>query len=250
MKQFFAPKPLFAAVLAPLLLGMLACSPDKRDAGTTASTEAQAPAKPDAAQPAATVDVPAGAYTLDKSHASLLFRVDHIGFSKYTARFKRFDAQLQFDPGNLAASSVNATVDVSSLETDFPDPAKLDFNAQLLNKDWLNAQQFPQMTFRSTAVQVMAPNTMRITGDLTLHGMTKPVTLDATFNGGYAGHPMDPNARIGFSAHGSLNRSDFGIATGIPAPGTKMGVSDAVEIIIEAEFSGPPLANATPPAAQ
>jgi polyisoprenoid-binding protein YceI len=114
----------------------------------------------------------------------------------------------------------------------------------------LNAQQFPQMTFRSTAVEVTAPNTMRITGDFTLHGVTRPVTLDATFNGGYAGHPMDPNARIGFSAHGSLNRSDFGIAAGIPEPGTKMGVSDAVEIIIEAEFSGPPLARTTPAAAQ
>src|SRR4051812_30450072 len=75
----------------------------------------------------AAAKVPAGAYTLDQAHASLIFRVSHLGFSNYTARFKRFDAQLQFDPANLAASRVNVTIDARSIETDFPDPAKLDF---------------------------------------------------------------------------------------------------------------------------
>jgi polyisoprenoid-binding protein YceI len=90
-------------------------------------------------------------------------------------------------------------------------------------------------------VQLTAPNAARVTGDFTMHGVTRPVTLDVTFNGGYAGHPMDPNARIGFSGKGVLKRSEFGIATGIPAPGSKMGVSDEVEIILEAELTGPPL---------
>jgi polyisoprenoid-binding protein YceI len=92
---------------------------------------------------------------------------------------------------------------------------------------------------------VTAANNVRITGDLTLHGVTHPVVLDAVFNGGYAGHPMDPHARIGFSAQGTLKRSEFGIAFGIPAPGSTMGVSDDVDVIVEAEFSGPPLPNAT-----
>jgi polyisoprenoid-binding protein YceI len=78
------------------------------------------------------------------------------------------------------------------------------------------------------------------------------VILDVTYNGGYAGHPMDPHARIGFSAKGTFKRSDFGIAFGVPAPGTTMGVGDDVQIAIEAEFTGPPLptapAPATPPA--
>jgi polyisoprenoid-binding protein YceI len=77
--------------------------------------------------------------------------------------------------------------------------------------------------------------------------VTRPVSLDAKFNGGYAGHPMDPHARIGFSARGSLKRSEFGIAFGVPAPGSQFGVGDDVEIIIEAEFSGPAW---TPPPAQ
>lgn len=190
---------------------------------------------------ASTANVPAGAYTLDRSHASLLFRVNHLGFSNYTARFRRFDAQLQFDPANLAASQVVASVDVNSLETDFPDPATLDFNATLTGAEWLDAARFPRMEFASRRIATTGANTVRIDGDLTLRGVTRPIVLEARFNGGYAGHPMDPRARIGFSARGTLKRSEFGIAYGIPAPGTTMGVSDEVEIVIEAEFSGPPL---------
>jgi polyisoprenoid-binding protein YceI len=183
--------------------------------------------------------VPAGTYALDKAHASLIFRVDHLGFSMFTARFKRFDAQLEFDPDNLKSARLSATVDATSLETDYPDPAKLDFNSVLQGKDWFHTAEFPEMTYRSRDIEVTGPDSMRVIGDLTLHGVTRPVPLNVKFNGGYAGHPMDPHARIGFSAHGSLNRSEFGIDVGIPAPGTKMGVSDAVDVIIEAEFSGP-----------
>ncbi len=183
--------------------------------------------------------VPAGTYTLDKSHATLIFKVNHLGFSNYTARFKKFDATLQFDPNNLAASSVSASVDVSSLETDYPEPDKHDFNKQLRGPEWLDAAKFPQMTYRSKKITVTAGNRLHIDGELELHGIKQPVALDAIYNGGYAGHPMDPHARIGFSAHGGLKRSQFGIAYGIPEPGSTMGVGDAVEIIIEAELSGP-----------
>ena len=136
--------------------------------------------------------VPAGAYTLDKAHASLIFRVNHIGFSNYTRRFKRFDAKLQFDPANMARSSVTVSVDATSLETDYPSPEKLDFNALLQNEQWLDTAKFPQMTFRSSKVEVTAPSTLKISGDLTLRGVTRPMVLDATYNGGYEGHPLDP----------------------------------------------------------
>jgi polyisoprenoid-binding protein YceI len=185
------------------------------------------------------MNVPAGDYTLDKSHAQLLFRVDHVGFSNYTAQFKRFDAQMKFDPANLAASSVTATIDPRSLDIVNPPAGFVD---SLLGKDWLDAKQFPQIAFVSTAVQQLSATKARVTGDFTLHGVTKPVTLDVTFNGGYAGFPpYDPNARIGFSARGTFKRSDFGITYGIPEPGSKMGVSDAVDFMIEAEFTGPPI---------
>ncbi len=185
--------------------------------------------------------VPAGAYRLEPSHATLLFRVNHLGFSNYTARFKRFDASLRFDPRRIAASEVNVTVDVRSIETDFPDPAKVDFNKQLQGADWLDAERNPMMRFRSLKVVPTSGNAFRIEGELTLRGITRPMKLDARYNGGYAGHPMDPNARIGFSAIGQLKRSNFGMTAGIPAPGSTMGVGDDVEIIIEAEFTGPPL---------
>lgn len=186
-------------------------------------------------------EAPAGEYKIEPSHASVTLRVDHLGFSKYTARFKTLDGTLKFDPADPAKSSIEAAIDVGSLETDFPFPEKVDFNAELTGPGWLDAKQFPQITFRSTRIDLTGERTMDLHGDLTLRGITKPVTLQATFNGGYAGHPMDPNARIGFSARGRIQRSEFGVSYGIPAPGTTMGVGDDVEVWIEAEFTGPPL---------
>lgn len=224
------------SILLTLVLLALAASAQQQTlaAGTTQ--------KADEAPAASTAAVPAGSYTLDKMHASLIFRISHLGFSNYTARFKHFDAQLKFDPENLAASKLVVTVDANSLETDFPNPALVDFNAQLKGDEWLNVARFPEIVFESRAIDVTGRNTMRVNGILTLHGVKRPITLETTFNGGYAGHPMDPNARIGFSAHGTLKRSEFGITYGIPAPGTTMGVGDDVNVVIEVEFTGPPLA--------
>jgi polyisoprenoid-binding protein YceI len=182
---------------------------------------------------------PAGEYRIDKSHTSILFRVDHLGFSRYTARFLRYDATLQLDPANPSAAQLTATVETASLETDYPDPETLDFNAMLTGPQWLNAEAHPQMRFVSRRIEMTGPATARIHGDFTLRGITRPLVLEARFNGGYAGHPYERNARIGFSAHGTLLRSEYGVDLGIPAPGTTMGVSDAVEIIIETEFTGP-----------
>jgi polyisoprenoid-binding protein YceI len=220
-------------LLACAAAALAACSqkhPTEATSSSDASTSVPAPAP---------VNVPAGAYTLDKSHASLIFRVDHVGFSNYTGKFRTFDAELQFDPANFAASSVTVKIDPRSLDVDNPPAGFVD---SLLGKDWLDAGRFPEMTFKSTNVETIAPGKARITGDFTLHGVTKPVVLDATFNGGYASHPMDPRARIGFSANGKFKRSDFGITYGIPEPGSKMGVSDQVDTVIEVEFSGPPAA--------
>src|SRR5688572_14741288 len=97
-------------LIACTLVALAACSPKNPEKTESPPVPASTP---EPVKPAA-VDVPAGTYTLEKSHASLIFRVDHLGFSNYTARFKRFDAQLQFDPANLAASSVTATIDARS----------------------------------------------------------------------------------------------------------------------------------------
>ena len=221
---------------------LTACALVALAAGSAGNSAMSAATTQSATAYPAPLPAPAGAYSLDKAHASLLFRVNHIGFSNFTGRFAHFDVKLYFDPANPTASTVTATIDPRSLETDNPPAGFLDM---LHGAKWLNAAQFPQMIFRSSKIELTGTNAARIVGALTFHGVTRPVSLDAKFNGGYAGHPFDPHARIGFSAHGSLKRSAFGIAEGIPAPGTTMGVSDDVEIIIEAEFSGPPLAPAS-----
>jgi polyisoprenoid-binding protein YceI len=219
-------------------LALTACEPagEKKADTPKPASETSGPIKP------VITTAPSGRYTLDKMHASLLFRVSHLGFSNYTARFKSFDATLDLDTQTPANSKLEVTVDATSLETDFPDPKVVDFNAQLQNAEWLDTATYPTITYRSTAIGLTSPNTAVVTGDFTLHGVTKPLTLNVTFNGGYPGlADLDPNGRVGFSARTVLKRSDFGITTGIPAPGSNIGVGDDVEVIIEAEFSGPPM---------
>jgi len=192
-----------------------------------------------ASTPTNTPAPPKGVYTLDKPHTSLIFRVSHMGFSNFTARFTRLDARLETDPSKLTASKLEVTIDPASIESDnAPDG----FLAMIAGKGWLDAQDFPQMNYRSTKVEQIGANKVRIDGELTLHGVTKPVVLEAKYNGGYASQPMDPHARIGFSASAKFKRSDFGITVGIPAPGSIMGVSDEVEVVLETELSGPAVA--------
>jgi len=183
---------------------------------------------------------PAGQYQLDKSHASVLLRVNHLGFSTYTTRFSRLDAALTFDPSNIPASKVVTTIDAASFEMDAAPQMCLDI---VKGPQLLDTVKFPQMVFKSERIRMTGAKSMEISGTLTLHGVTRPLVLTATFNGGYPGVPnMDPQARIGFSAHGSFKRSDFGMAFGIPAPGTMIGVGDLIDFSIETEFTGPPLA--------
>lgn len=218
------------------LVALSACSP-RPDGAETAAAAPEPKAAPAAAQPPA--DAPAGQYTMDLTHTRVTFRVSHIGLSRYTAHFNKVDGKLAFDPANPAAQSVTATIDANSLDTDYPDP-KLDFSA-LVQKEFLDAANHPQITFKSTKVEPTGPRTARVTGDLTLKGVTKPVVLEATWNGGYKPGAMDPSgARVGFSAHGTFKRSDFGVSYGLPAPGTTMGVGDEVEVIIETEFTMKP----------
>lgn len=236
-------------VLTLVLAALAACS--QKSAPPQAQTEpaqaapAAAPAAEPAGEPskaaalAAAVPVPAGDYKVDRAHTTLIFRVSHMGFSNFTARFRRLDAQLHFDPQNLPGTQLTATVDVRSIETDYPDP-KYDFNGELQGEPFLNAGKFPEMTFRTTSVEDLGNQALRVHGELTLRGVTRPIVLDATYNGGYGGMAMDPAARIGFSAHGVLRRSEFGITGGIPAAGSNLGVGDRVAVIIESEFIGPP----------
>jgi polyisoprenoid-binding protein YceI len=216
-------------VAAFLLASLCAHGPLAQAADTPAGPPAMPPMAP----------APAGHYLLEKSHASLVLRVSHLGFSTYTTRFSRFDAELTFDPNNIPASKIVTTVDAASFEMDAAPQMCLDI---VKGPQMLDTAKFPQIVFKSERVRMTGAKSMEISGTLTLLGLTRPLVLTANFNGGYAGMPnMDPHARVGFSARGSFKRSDFGMAFGVPAPGTTMGVGDMVDFSIEAEFTGPPL---------
>jgi polyisoprenoid-binding protein YceI len=184
-------------------------------------------------------DAPAGAYSLDRNHSTVVFRLSHLGYSRYTATFEAVEGTLQFDPAHPAAMKAEVKIDPKSLRLPFPPEG---FKDTLLGPNWLDAGKYPEITFRSTKVDVTGPNTARVTGDLTLHGVTKPVVLETTFNGGYKPSSFDPGGRIGFSAHTVFRRSDFGVKYGVPAPGTNLGVGDNVDVTIETEWGGKPAA--------
>lgn len=179
---------------------------------------------------AQTVEAPSGAYALDKTHASITWRVKHLGMSNYTARFTDFDIDLTLDVDAPANSTVSATIDPKSVRTDFP--GEKDFDGEIANDArFLNADQHAEITFTSTAIEVTGDNTAKITGDLSMAGATQEVVLDATLNGSMAEHPFAKKPAVGFSATGELDRTAFGIEFLAP-----FVVAPTVEFMIEAEF--------------
>lgn len=166
----------------------------------------------------------AGAYALDQKHASLLFKVNHLGYSTYVGRFEKLDATLDFDAADVSAAHVEANIGVASL-----DVANDEFAQTLTGANWFDAAAFPEAVFRSTSVEKTGETTGRMTGDLTLHGVTAPVTLDVNFNGG-AQDLLRGGYVVGFSATGNFSRKAFGVDRFASI------VGDDVEIDIEAEF--------------
>jgi len=175
-------------------------------------------------------NMPAGVYVIDRLHASIVAKLSHMGFSSYTLRFLRFDGAYTYDPARPAASKLKVTIDPASIDTATGgDSFGRSFDAQLAGDGWLETRKFPTATFVSTVVDVGDGHRGRVTGDLTLHGVTRPVTLDVTFNGS----GLDIISRrmtSGFSATTVIRRSQFGITQLIP------GVGDEVTLDIEVEF--------------
>lgn len=184
------------------------------------------------------VEAPSGQYTLDPHHTTVTVSARHFGLSNYVLRFNAVSGVLNFNAEDPAQSSVEATVAVSSLDT--PYTGDRDFDAELQNSEWLNAAAFPMATFRSTAVERTGPNTAHVTGDFTVRGVTRPLTLDVTYNASHRQHPMGPQiSLIGFSARGAVRRSEFGLSTLQPTAGGTDGVADEVHLQIETEFTRP-----------
>ncbi len=186
---------------------------------------------PALAQTTPLAEMPAGVYSADLSHSSVTFKVNHLGLSNYTARFTKIDAELTFDPADPTKSKLSATIDPASVRTDFPKPEEKDFDKKLAqDESWFNAGKYPSITFTSTKIEKTDDKTGKVTGDLTFLGVTKPVTLDVTFNGAYAKAPFSEVPALGFSARTTIKRSDWGFSTYVPT------IGDDVEIIIETEM--------------
>jgi len=169
-------------------------------------------------------EVPSGKYTLDSSHGYITFTYSHLGFSNPRVGFNRFDTELTLDSGNPENSAVEVTIDASSI-----DSRVAEFNDHLNGSDFFNTAEYPTITFKSTKVEATGENTFDVTGDLTILGTTKPVTLAATINKA-ANHPMRNVPTVGLSASAKLMRSDWGLGAYVPA------VSDEVELSIEVEL--------------
>lgn len=191
-------------------------------AKTVAKTEAASPFF----APATAKDIsaqPSGAYGSEPTHTSVYFKYGHQGYSVYNARFDKVNIDLNFDAKSPTKSSVNANIETASVSTGLPS-----FDKEMADKFFLG-QANPTITFKSTKLVQTGAASGKMTGDLTFRGVTKPVTLDVTFNKGGI-HMFAKKPVLGFSAHGFVNRSDFGFADYIPY------ITDKVEISIEAEM--------------
>lgn len=171
-----------------------------------------------------------GTYVLDGSHASVVWRVWHMGYSHFAGRFDKITGTASVNTTDMDKSGVSVNIDAKSGDTGV---AKLD--AELIEPMFFDAAKYPAITFKSTKLTVTGKTadgkaTGTLAGDLTLHGVTKPVVLDVVFNG-HGPNPMGGAKRMGFNATGTLKRSDFGVSYGIPV------VSDEVTFEIAAEFT-------------
>lgn len=174
-------------------------------------------------------DVASAVYTVEPTHASVVWSVSHNGLSNYTARFTDFSAELAFNSEAPASSTLSATINPLSVRTDHPEGPDWDTTLGTDEK-WFNAGAFPVITYTSTDVTLTGDTTGIVHGDLTFLGVTKQVPLTVTFNGVRNFAWYGERDVIGFSATANFNRSDFGLTALLP------GIGDEITLTIETEF--------------
>ncbi len=170
------------------------------------------------------VQLEKGSYQLDQTHVTVLFKINHMGLSTFVGRFNKVDATLEFDPANIAAAKLSAIIDVASIDANNPD-----LEETLRGSSWLDTEKYPQAFFKTTSVSLLDKNSAVFAGELTLHGVTAPIDLTVTFNGG-ANNMLTGFYTLGFSATSTFSRSTFGVDYLVPA------IGDAVAIEVFAEF--------------
>ena len=203
--------------LAALSLAILGCAAYANSPAASAP-EAAAASAPDLSA------APKGVYAIDKGHGYIAFSYDHQGFSRPQLRWGAWDGTINFDPSAPEKSSVAITIDAASIDTGVSA-----FNDHLKSGDFFEVEKYPTITFKSTKVERTGASTGKITGDLTIKTVTKPVVLDVNFNNAAKGR--DGKAKLGFSGTAKVLRSDFGVDMAVPF------VGDEVAIVIETEWA-------------
>ena len=165
-----------------------------------------------------------GAYTVEPAHTRVLFAVSHMGFTTWYGEFTNVSGNLNLTPKSVGASTLEIHIPTNTISTS---NAKLD--GELKSPQWLDAEKFPEIVFKAKQVERTGEASAKVTGNLTLHGVTKPVTLDVKFNGAGT-NPLDKKYTVGFEVSGAIKRSDFGVNTYVPL------IGDDVKITISAGF--------------
>ena len=225
---------LLGSALGAVLLS--ACSneasaPEPAEADVIASVQEAGPLTPaEVAEDTDTADAPSpltalppGEYALEKTHAYVTFSYSHGGLSNPILRFQDFDATATVDPDSPEDSALRVRIDPASI-----DSAVEAFDEHLKSPDMFDVAQHPEITFVSTGLTMESPDSGQLTGDLTMKGITKPVTLDVVLNG--AGENREGLPAFGISATGQLDRSEWDLGYAAPFVGTE------VDLRIEAEF--------------
>lgn len=164
-------------------------------------------------------------YTLDKYHARLAFSVSHYGISYIDGNFKKFDATFVSSKEDFSDAQIELTADVSSINTE------VEMRDADLRDNWFEAQKFRTLTFKSTSFKKVSGKNYKLTGNITMHGVTKPIEFDVVLNG-KAQSPFTKKYLYGFTIKGKLNRSDFGVGAA-PIP---TGVANEIELRSNVEF--------------
>jgi polyisoprenoid-binding protein YceI len=179
------------------------------------------------AQPALAAET----YVFDKAHTNIQFSWDHFGFSTTSAGFEEFSGELQFDPEDRANSSIEVTIDLDSVDSGFDT-----FNEHLTEKpEWFNTDEYPEATFTSTGIEALGEDRLRVTGDLTLKGVTKEITLETTINK-IGKHPVSNAKTIGFDATTTVSRSAFDMGQYAPSVGDEVTISISSEMQRESDL--------------
>lgn len=167
-------------------------------------------------------------WNIDTSHSGAHFTVRHMVVSKVRGAFSRWQGTLQFDEQNPEASKVSVQIEAASIDT-----REEKRDAHLRSPDFFDVAQYPTLSFESTKVEKVEGNSYRVTGDLTIHGVTKQVVLEAD----YLGAGKDPwgNDRVGFEASTSINRKDFGLTWNQALEAGGVLVGDKIEIALDVE---------------